>query len=815
MLNIGSYLNGKSYTNELIVNQPGIKGFLKKGFIEEDCYNINNNSINFYLIGIIYNKISEIFYKDENYKEIIETKNIIKNGSFIHFFSDNSKKYYKYFCIRLPTENIYDINEIFYSLYITDLSKSEKYLNLYSPKINGIIYDNFLPKDEIFILRGLNNEGISNEINYGIISQSDSIEIYVSKCKNYPLCDSFNDDENKKLDNINGYTFYKDLNDEAGSSINPFQNVLIIKCQDIGESNNECIFKSIIYSNNDKINLIERLSIIKYINKGELDNYVINNFNELNAYKINIELMIFSGDAIINFNNNLNIQKIFAVNKIIYIIDINGIINNEIDFSVSSLRNSFYSLKYSIFRKNDESNYIDTIQSGISYLITVDIENNVLEDNYKIVKFSKEKSNLPLFVNFYSLNCRIEVLKLFDEKEKKSYELIESFEEYSQNINNGDNYEYMIKIREFDSANYYNNCMVYASSIELDYDDIYDKQITINNGETKEIIFTKDFKEIEYLFPHTSPENDIVININLLDIATYSISIIFSNQKSLNYIQNGNDIIYLDSYEWKELCNGKEVCPIIIKIKLASTFLEKEPALLISVNTVQENSPTYILKNKFYVDFLLGNNFKYYYSDIGNMEEGEIILNFRRGCGNIFAKIVPKNLKQPENDADWRAMCKFPKIKEDSLKLNEYINKIIITKKDTEKCQEGCFLLISLQSSIISEESVNLKFREHPFSIFIRLSSIKSEEDSLENIPIINVPLNEYILGNINSTFNYEKESIYEYYSVFFNHDSHKIIIDFQSKYIKFFIKVGNDKPTINDYDFLYKNIKGKDTIFE
>ena len=815
ILNIGSYLNGKSYTNELIFNQPGIKGFLKKGFIEEDCYNINNNLNNFYLNGIIYNKISEIYYKDENYKEIIETNNIIKNGSFIHIFSDNSEKYYKYFCIRFPIENIYDINEIFYSLYITDLSKSEKFLNLYSPKINGIIYDNFLSKDDFLIIKDLNNEDKSNEINYGIISQSDSIEIYVSKCKNYPVCDSFNDDEIKKLDNINGYTFYKDLNDEARSPINPFQNVLIIKCQDNGDSNNECIFKSIFYSNNDKINLIEKLSIIKYINKGELDNYIINNVNELNAYKINIELMIFSGDAIINFNNNLNVKKIFALNKIIYIIDINSIINDEIELSVSSLKNSFYSIKYSLNRKNDESNFIDNIQAGISYLITVDNVNNVLGDNYKIVKFSEEKNNLPLLVNFYSLNCKIEVLKPFKEKETIRYEPIESFDEYSQDINNGDNYKYIIKIREIDSANFYNNCMVYASSIELDYDDIYDKQITINNGETKEIIFTKDFKEIEYLYPHTSPENDIVININLLDIATYSISIIFSNQKSLNYIQNGNDIIYLDSYEWKELCNEKEVCLIIIKIKLATTFLEKEPALLISVNTVQENSPMYILKNKFYVDILLGNNFKYYYTDIGNLEEGEIILNFRRGCGNMFVKIVPKNLKQPENDADWRAMYKFPKKKDDSLKINEYINKIIITKKDSEICQEGCFLLLSLQNSIISDESVNLKYREHPFSILIRSSAIKSKEDSLENIPIINIPLNEYILGTINSTFDYEKESIYEYYSVFFNHDSHKIIIDFQSKFINFYIKVGNDKPTINDYDFLYKNIKRKDTIFE
>ena len=251
--------------------------------------------------------------------------------------------------------------------------------------------------------------------------------------------------------------------------------------------------------------------------------------------------------------------------------------------------------------------------------------------------------------------------------------------------------------------------MIYTSSLEL-IDNIdktlNEKQIIISNDESKEIIFNNNLKKIEYLYPHINPKNDIVINFNLLDISRYSVTIFFNNYKSsdIDYIRNGNDLIYLDDYEWKDYCNENEICPIIIQIKLISTFVVQEPKLIISINTVQDSFPSYIQKNKFKIDFLLGNNFKYYYTDIGKFEEGEISINFRRGCGKILSKIIPKNLEKPEIGADWRESYKFPKIDDESMEFNGYINKIKFGRNETKFCEDGCYLLLSLQNSIISQE---------------------------------------------------------------------------------------------------------------
>ncbi len=189
--------------------------------------------------------------------------------------------------------------------------------------------------------------------------------------------------------------------------------------------------------------------------------------------------------------------------------------------------------------------------------------------------------------------------------------------------------------------------------------------------------FKKNYKEIEYLYPHSNSTNDVIVKFYLLDLATYTVTISFAYQKNSEYTQTGNDIIYLSHNEWKGICKENEICPIIIKIVLASTFEEKEPKLLISVKGVQENTPSYLTKNKAKLDFLLGNNWQFYYTDLGEGDEGHVIVNYRRGSGRLFGKIVPKNLIEPEKNANWREMYKFPTLVEESLEFYGYIKKIL------------------------------------------------------------------------------------------------------------------------------------------
>ena len=129
---------------------------------------------------------------------------------------------------------------------------------------------------------------------------------------------------------------------------------------------------------------------------------------------------------------------------------------------------------------------------------------------------------------------------------------------------------------------------------------------------------------------------------------------------------------------------------------------------------------------------------------MGKGEEGDAIVNYHRGSGRLYGKIVKKNLDKPEEGANWREMYKFPETVEESLEFYGFIKKIMIRKNETEKCQEGCYLLLTLRTSVESEKYYD--FDEHAFSIKIHTTTPNSGED---NIPIINIPLNEYIIGNI------------------------------------------------------------------
>mgnify|MGYP002623964632 CR=1 FL=1 len=244
---------------------------------------------------------------------------------------------------------------------------------------------------------------------------------------------------------------------------------------------------------------------------------------------------------------------------------------------------------------------------------------------------------------------------------------------------------------------------------------------------------------------------------------------------------------------------------IIIKIKFARRYLTN-PKLLVSVKAVQDNTPSYIIKNQAKLDFLLGNNWQYFYTDLGLNEEGDVLVNYRRGSGRLYAKIVPKNAEKPEEGANWREMYKFPTTVEESLEFFGYIKKILIKKENTSICKEGCYLLLSLTTSILSDKYFD--FREHPFTIIVKTKS----SEKVQDIPIINLSLNEYIIGNL---YTHEDQNIYEYYSTIFTHDSHKVTIDFQSNEVNLYIKVGaNNKPSINDYDFYFER-KDQDDLYE
>lgn len=821
IINIGSSTIYSDNYNKIKINQPEIKGYLEKEYNSEDCYeflkdNVFESSTEFYLSGIFYSKIAEIYYKNENGEEIANSVNIIKNGSFIHSLNPNTSPYY--FCIRFPKDEAenYNINEIYYSLQLTNPKNSSFKIGLYSPQIYGEIYPRILQENEEFSYIGTTPDDTTNHISMDMITQYGYSDMYYQFCKNYPICSEFDFEDPKS---INGHSTYKFKYDKL-SPMSPYQYILNVKCL-VGP----CEFKTVFNSDTVNINLKEEEPFSQFILKGEKDLYKVDYSGETKIKKIYVDLMVFTGD--VNFNTDdskLNVKKLYNSNKIFYIITLDELSENqEVFFNILASKNSYYSIEFTFVRENDDSFLTNIIEPGLSYLVTIDPEEKDSKGEkrpYKIVRFTNlrmKEDEDKFLVQFYSLNCKLNITsKRIKEDGSSYYEEIEAFDQYYQDIvlkNKKNTYEYMLYIQGTDSSIYNNKlCMIYASSLELESPKELDEgQIVISDNEPKQIAFEKGGNEqIEYLYPHSNSSNDVIININLLDIAKYIITVSFDHVKETQYIQTGNDLIYLSKNEWKKICKDNEICPIIIKIKLDSIFIETEPKLLISVKAVQDNNPSYLTKNKAKLDFLLGNNWQYYYTDLGKDEEGDVLVSYRRGSGRLFGKIVPKNIQTPEEGASWRENYKFPTTVEESLDFYGYIKKIIIRKNETQICQDGCYLLLSLKTSIVSEiDPFPNDFREHPFSIIIHTRS----SNEIKDIPIINIPLAEYIIGNL---YSYEDNNIYEYYSTIFTHDANKITIDFQSKVVNFYINVGPDnKPILGEeIDFVYES-NGQDTAFE
>ena len=822
VINLGSFITGNNF---LSINNQEIKGYLQKDFSNEDCYQFEKNDLyekseEFYLNVNFYSKIAEIYFKDESGAEVSDTIKTIDNGYFSQTFSPKTLNY-KYFCIRFPTKESskYDINEIAYNVQLTDPKQSETKLNLFQIQNLGQFYERRLQSGEIFLFSGPFFEDVS-KMTYDMLSEFGFPDLLFGECTNYPLC-VYDELKIENPKSINDHSSYKKTITEKKSPIDPEQNILVVKCIE----KETCGFKTLIYSDITYVNLIEKNIFTNYINNNEKNYYKIDYSGEKTATKIYLDLMIFTGDVMLEIDSKVNINKVYAANKVLYSIKLDSSIqNNEFIFNVTSSKNSYYSIQYSLIRDGDDSWITNKLKDGISYMVIIDPEatdQKGEKKQYKIVQYSnlRTEDNLPFLVNFYSLNCKLNITaKRYDTQGNIVYNPIESFGNYFQDIiekddpiYNTDPYEYNLTIISTDLSDYNNKlCMVYASSLELNtIEELDEKQILLSDNEPKQIVFKDDYDTIQYLYPHSDPDKDVIIKFNLLDIAKYSVDVSFDHTKpqySYTYTQTGNDIIYLSKNEWKNICKQNNVCPIIFTIKLDSTFVEKNPQLLISVKNVQDSVPSYLTKNEVYSDFLLGENWQYYFTELGQNDEADVIVNYRRGSGRLYGKIVQKDATVPEEGSDWHEMYKFPKTVEESLYFYGYIKKLIISKENTTNCQNGCYLLLSLKTSIVANQTFD--YREHPFSIVIHNVPVNTPQ---EKFPVITLPLEEYITGNI---YKVESNNINEYFYALFPHDAEKIIIDIQSKVVNFYINVGSEKPTVSLNDFSYLS-NGQDTIYE
>jgi len=832
IINVGSIGYTGDSANEIFnLDEKTISLFLSRNEFPQACFNFKlrekiDANFMFFIEGIIDKKIMKM----NAIKDSEETEFLYTDGKFSQEFNTKNLNISKY-CFTFPDNDKYpqfnNINEIIVNFHSTLGNTPYKGLYFYEPQINGLLYQRSLIKGEKLAFIGLKTENDFKEINYNLFTKNGFPNMTIYDCDNYPLC-LYREDTLKNgvsPRNIDQFTTYSIYTSDLKIDFNPIsknQKLLVVECNPGSLFlKNYCKFDTLIFSNVDKINILEDQYFNQYLLEGETDNFKINFVGEKEIIEVNIDIMAYVGDIeiITNSTDGNKYKRYHSSNK--YFINI--ILGdkseniNDITFKVNAKKDSYYTILINYIRNEKDSSITEKLLSGMNYLVTIDPlteEKDIKAE--KIIKIKNEKmDDLLLFmVNFNSLNCKLDIYKRLNVSDvSKEYSSIDKFDYcfedvldwYSDDRYYQEYYEYKIIVQKEDLSKYNDKlCMLYMSSIEIYKNhEIYGRDIIIPDNILHQIIFTNKIQHLSYGYVHVDNEVDLLIQFNVIHKAEYNVKIFCEYTEKRNYKINSNNVIYLKNSEWQNECpEENELCYIIIDITLEKSIDVQEPLLELSIKSVDADTTAYIPKNVLKKDYINNKKVQHYYTEIGQNEVGFILVDFYLNNGKIFARIVKKNSEISEEGADWEGKYKFPKSEEESLYYDSFTKKINFNTKEND-CQNGCYLLISILSN--EEKDSNIFYGNYPFSVVIQSSP---EHKTIDDFPI-RIPIDEYIFGNIDIL---KDENMKDYYSVIINYDADNILIELQSEMCGLVINIGNNKPTTLNADFIFLS-EGRDLL--
>ena len=819
-INVGyiEYDKDNNSISELENEGPPITGYLHENVMNNVCYKIKANDINLLGKGIIFTKYAKTYLKKDN-------KNISPKFTK-EFISHKFKEKISHVCFTFPNKSEYNntIEEIVFTYEIENPVK-EFFINK-EPQLNGIFYPGAITNGSRVVYISHKN-GLFDILSFKLNSFLGFPKMNIAYCNNYPLCLGDVEKENFTIRNINRFSCYNmDKNKTFDNSpISKNQTLFIVECKKseiINEENYSddlqylCEYNTIIYTNKDVIQLQENNYFKQYVRLNHEHEYKIKLTNEINVSKVNIIILVYIGEVEINTekieNLNLKPKQYDEINKLHISIQIDKRPYNDLYFSIKGLNNTFYTIFVSFSKNEEEAEdfIINKLKSGIPYLVTLKNEKAI----EKVIGFQNERvlDNLSYMVNFFSLNCKIKVTtiykgenKVIDQFDRFSQEIIESNEEKYKDAT----YQYKINVEEQDLSLISNNlCKVFASSTEISEKlDNFTRDILLPDNVPQQVMFGEEARHITLGYTHVAFNNDLLIKFNLIHTAKYIVRLYFENQLSKEFNETiivSNNIMYLKAEEWinNKIClNNKKVCYIRIDIILAEFKVNVKPILEISIKSMGSNIVSYIPKNYFKLDYVQNIKSQYYYTEIGKNEKGFIIINFLRGSGRMYSKIIEKNRELPEKGANWRGKYVLPFEEDKEMLMDPFTKKIKI--KNTDKCRDGCYLLLNVFPDVQAEES--LEFVNYPYSIFINLIP----SSNYDIIPPIKIPIDQYIVGAVTPSQNF----ISEFYSVWLTYDAKLVNIDFQTNNAIMYINVKDKNPSIKEAKFKFYP-DGKDTIY-
>jgi len=657
-----------------------------------------------------------------------------------------------------------DLDSIFFGMQIIDVSKQTTSNVILQSTIFGAFYNDKLYKNEIrYYRQGLFDPNKNDDLRYlyNIRQIKGEIKVYISQCDNFPFCQFTkeyleNNDKIKTLYNINEFFIYS----KKSTDFNKFDPekipVYIILCL-----SDFCEFTFIINKSTSFIDLRKLQKYSSKILRNNIDKFTVLPQNE-NSEKILITLYTHSGEVLLNTNNHCEDIKhtIFGHMEKLEIPKICNI-KHSFEIYVQANIDSVYSIEYLEISDIKYSN----IKSNI-----VHIENIYKE---KLIEFTPVKNSY--FIKFIPINCQISV-------------------KYGENKITSSQYNVHYYNSKDESENYYNftvhteneDCMVYTYLEELteDFYGILSDQVPYY------ISLNKNIKSYKLIYPLPNGKYDPMYKINYFEETPIKINLKVEKEKD-NEI---NAVFVKDikpTYKIMQNCEEDDICYLTLEIIYGEK--PENPIILEIIPKSLNEIPGVLLDNRIKQDFtpIYGSG-QQYMAKLLKDEEGEVYFNYKHFVGELIGKIINIDKRS------WKNRYELPE-KNEYLAYDSLKQKISFSKKETNRCNDGCYLFIEVNNLESFKEENDYKDLNMDYSIFLK----KSDNT-------VQLRLNEITIGTLTKTID---EEYIEYYSIEIPYSTKKIFLDYSSENTNVIINLGNIKPTKEKSDYSFES-NGKNQIF-
>ena len=381
--------------------------------------------------------------------------------------------------------------------------------------------------------------------------------------------------------------------------------------------------------------------------------------------------------------------------------------------------------------------------------------------------------NNPLLAHINSINCEIEVYFNDSLKEDKNIKMIKNNEAFLVNINRGNNNIYVRPLNVQNDNIKYRNCPIVINSMNNN-----NFHLKIKEENSTVFYFNKALTSMKLSFEakeYFKNKNNTFITFSFIfyEKATFKINIPEIKYGQERIISNSHNV-FLTQNSFPDFRSLDIITISLEQINYSNPVLVQFRVITKSFN------PQILQKNYLNQGFITSDlKYQYYYMEIFQGEEVEIMLHDKRQNGKLLGTIMNKtNFSLTEKSFHEEI---------DNNYFQENIQKLTFSYEKTDSCVQGCYILISYFHNDFETEKEIIGYE------FTLLSRIWSKED-FSDTNIVNIPEKEYIFGY------FEESTINQhYYSIFISKETDTVLVELNGNYIQFFY--GEGKRKLNTYN--------------